>query len=183
MEMVLFINSRCKTKPSMPRTSNLTMLNAIPFYELPVQTLLRDDPANFTPTPFNGYSINELSQVLFSPILLSLVTSVESCYLKKGKCTSRALFQIIQAGNGGQQPILPISLFFFFSISRGRLQRRFTSIARAAADAYLASHQSIHSSIIIGEANCNSLAPARIRKLEKGYTKPDLLFFFLFLSR
>jgi hypothetical protein len=114
MEMVLFINSRCKTKPSMPRTSNLTMLNAIPFYELPVQTLLRDDPANFTPTPFNGYSINELSQVLFSPILLSLVTSVESCYLKKGKCTSRALFQIIQAGNGGQQPILPISFFFFF---------------------------------------------------------------------
>lgn len=95
----------------MPRTSNLTMLNAIPFYELPVQTLLRDDPANFTPTPFNGYSINEL---LFSPILLSLVTSVESYYLKKGKCTSRALFQIIQAGNGGQQPILPISLFFFF---------------------------------------------------------------------
>lgn len=111
MEMVLFINSRCKTKPSMPRTSNLTMLNAIPFYELPVQTLLRDDPANFTPTPFNGYSINE---VLFSPILLSLVTSVESCYLKKGKCTSRALFQIIQAGNGGQQPILPISFFFLF---------------------------------------------------------------------
>lgn len=96
--MVLFINSRCKTKPSMPRTSNLTIMNAIPFYELQVQNLLRDDPANFTPTPFNGYSINELSQVLFSRSFFPCLPALKWEFLRNHFRMVKSAFESLMIG-------------------------------------------------------------------------------------